>query len=252
MFHYKVKISYKGTRYFGWQTQPEVDKPTVQETIEKILAKIVKYQKCKVVGASRTDAGVHAQGQVGKISIPADIDSRDLLRGMNSLLPKDIRIMECDICEETFNPIKDSTSKEYHYYFSTDSIEGPFQNETVTNVSGPLNLASMNKAAKHFIGERDFYNFSRRDSNASTTIRTITHCEILQARQTSEHPVFYIRLVGNGFLKQMARYMASALFKVGRGEIDPSVIRELLLTRAEEKLASKSKPQGLHLIAVNY
>ena len=118
MYHHRLVISYKGTRYFGWQEQATGEsKPTVQASIHQVLKKICRYQSCTISAASRTDSGVHAQGQVVKITITLAIESGKLLRGMNSLLPDDIRILQCEPCSAEFNPNKDSKSKEYHYYF---------------------------------------------------------------------------------------------------------------------------------------
>ena len=104
MYHHRLTISYKGTNYFGWQDQGASEqKPTVQASIQQILNKICKYQGCTISAASRTDAGVHAQGQVVKITIPVEIDSGKLLLGMNSLLPDDIRILQCEPCAAEFN-----------------------------------------------------------------------------------------------------------------------------------------------------
>ena len=135
MYHHRLVISYKGTSYFGWQDLGTSEqKPTVQASIHQILKKICKYQSCTISAASRTDAGVHAQGQVVKITIAIEIESGKLLLGMNSLLPDDIRILQCEPCAAEFNPNKDSKSKEYHYYFCTDPIHNPVLNDFVAHI----------------------------------------------------------------------------------------------------------------------
>ena len=165
MYHHRLIISYKGTRYFGWQDLGTGEqKPTVQASIHAVLKKICKYESCTISAASRTDAGVHAQGQVVKITIALAIESGKLLLGMNSLLPDDIRILRCEPCVAEFNANKDSTSKEYHYYFCTAPIYNPVLIDIVAHIPSvskgasaqPLDIELMQRACKLFIGEHDF------------------------------------------------------------------------------------------------
>ncbi len=254
MHHYKVKISYKGSNYFGWQSQEhisiETDRPTVQKTIHQVLRKISKYQDCNVSGASRTDSGVHAQGQLGKLSIPFDIDADKLKMGLNSLLPTDIRIIECEPCSEDFNPTRVSKHKEYHYYFCLSEIENPILNDFVAHVPGSLNIEAMREAAKLFIGTHDFFSFYSQNSLAATTVRTVTACEILKANFTPfTEDTYYLKIEGNGFLKHMVRYVSGALFEVGKGNVTLDEISEYLSNHQENKLGRKAKAKGLHLIS---
>jgi len=262
MYHHRLVISYKGTSYFGWQDLGTGEqKPTVQASIHQILKKICKYQSCTISAASRTDSGVHAQGQVVKITIAIAIESGKLLLGMNSLLPDDIRILQCEPCAVEFNPNTDSKSKEYHYYFCTDPIHNPVLNDFVAHIpsgskasaTGPLDIELMQRACKLFIGEHDFYNFARRDANINSTFRTIFSCEILQAQPSIfGNEIYYIKIVGNGFLRHMIRYIAGALFALGRRQINLSGISEALVNHKEEKISSRARSRGLHLIQICY
>ncbi len=262
MYHHRLVISYKGTNYFGWQELGTSEqKPTVQASIHQILKKICKYQSCTISAASRTDAGVHAQGQVVKITIAIAIESGKLLLGMNSLLPDDIRILQCEPCAAEFNSNKDSKSKEYHYYFCTDPIHNPVLNDFVAHIpsdskasaTGPLDIELMQRACNLFIGDHDFYSFARRDANINSTFRTIFSCEILPAQpSTFGNEIYYIKIVGNGFLRHMIRYIAGALFVLGRRQINLSGISEALVDRKEEKLSSRARSRGLHLIQICY
>ena len=262
MYHHRLVISYKGTSYFGWQDLGTGEhRPTVQASIHRILKKICNYQSCTISAASRTDAGVHAQGQVLKITIALAIESGKLLLGMNSLLPDDIRILQCEPCAADFNPNKDSKSKEYYYYFCTDLIHNPVLNDFVAHISpnskgsatGSLDIELMQRACKLFIGEHDFYSFARRDANISSTFRTIFSCEILQAQpSTFGNKIYYLKVVGNGFLRHMIRYIAGALFALGRSQLSLSDISEALVNHQEEKICARARSRGLHLIQICY
>jgi tRNA pseudouridine38-40 synthase len=262
MYHHRLVISYKGTRYFGWQDLGTgQQKPTVQARIHQILKRICKYQSCTISAASRTDSGVHAQGQVVKITIPIAIESGKLLLGMNSLLPDDIRILNCEPCAADFNPNRDSKSKEYHYYFCTDPVHNPVLNDFVehtppngkASTTAPLDIELMQRACKLFVGEHDFYRFARRDVNIGSTRRTIFSCEILPAQpSTFGNKIYYIKIVGNGFLRHLIRYIAGALFALGRSQLSLNDISEALVNPKGEKISSKARSRGLHLIHICY
>jgi len=265
MYHHRLIVSYKGTSYFGWQDvgtdeqKPSEHKPTIEASIHKVLKKICNYQSCTISTASRTDAGVHAQGQVIKITIALAIESEKLLLGMNSLLPGDIRILQCAPCSAEFNPNKDSKSKEYHYYFCTDTIYNPVLNDTVAHISsnsklttGSLDIERMQQACKLFVGEHDFYSFAKRDTSMRSTVRTMLSCEIVPSPSMFANEVYTIKVVGEGFLRYMIRYIAGALFALGRGQISLSDISEALESHKEEKISSRAKSRGLHLIHISY
>lgn len=262
MYHHRLVISYKGTRYFGWQELgPLEQKPTVQASIHQVLKKICKYEDCGISVASRTDAGVHAQGQVVKITLSVAIDSGKLLLGMNSLLPDDIRVLHCEPCAARFNPNRDSKCKEYHYYFCTDPIHNPALNEIVAHIptnsrdsaTGRLDIALMQRACRLFIGEHDFCGFARRDANISSTVRTIYRCEILRVTPLAfGNEIYFLKIVGNGFLKQMVRYIAGALFSLGRNQLLLNDIGEALENPTQEKISVTAKPRGLHLAQISY
>lgn len=253
MYYHRLIVSYKGTHYFGWQDLGTAQaKSTIEGSIYKVLQKICKYQPCIISAASRTDAGVHAKGQVMKISIPLVIDSDKLVLGMNSLLSEDIRILQCEPCDVKFNPNQDSTSKEYHYYFCRDKIYNPIFNEIIAHV-GSVNIEDMQEACKLFIGEHDFYSFAKRDTAMNSTVRTIVSCEILAVKNfTFDNEIYYLKIEGMGFLRYMVRYIAAALFALGKTQLKVSDISEALFKHKEKKLTSRAKAEGLHLIQINY
>jgi len=260
MYYYRLAVSYKGTYYYGWQDIREVDKKpseekqTIERSIKKVLQHICKSQDCTIASASRTDAGVHAQGQVIKVSIPLAIDSKKLLLGMNSLLADDIRILHSEPSTKAFNPNKDSKSKEYHYSFCTDSIHNPILNDSVAHITSqkPLDIIRMKAGCMLFIGEHDFYSFAKRDTTMHSTLRTIISCTIVQQPTVFGSEVYVINIVGEGFLRYMVRYMVGALFALGKGKIGLNDISLALLHRKEEKLSAKAQARGLHLIGVHY
>jgi len=258
MYYHRLVVSYKGTHYYGWQDIGEgEEKPTIQAVINQVLQKICKSKDCTIATASRTDAGVHAQGQVIKVTIPLAIASDKLLLGMNSLLPDDIRILDCEPSTKAFNPNKDSKSKEYHYYFCTDTIHNPILNDAVAHAPSnsiiQLDIALMQEACSLFIGEHDFYSFAKRDTTKTSTFRTIISCEIVKTQALAfGNDVYCLKVVGEGFLRYMIRYMAGALFALGRNEISLSDIREALTEHKEEKLSARAKSRGLHLMEILY
>ncbi|MDF1881392.1 tRNA pseudouridine(38-40) synthase TruA [Sulfurimonas sp. MAG313] len=259
MYHHRLIVSYKGTNYFGWQDLGQsVDKSTIQGSIQQVLNKICKYQACTVASASRTDAGVHAQGQVVKITIALAIESEKLLLGMNSLLPDDIRVLQCKPCTTSFNPNKDSKSKEYHYYFCTDTVYNPIFNDIITHIPsdnkmGLLDIELMQEACNLFIGEHDFYSFAKRDTKMESTVRIIISCEIMQAEfSIFGNNIYYLKVVGEGFLRHMVRYIAGALFALGKKQLSLSDINEALTQHKEEKVSARAKSKGLHLICISY
>jgi len=264
--HYRVVISYNGSDYFGWQDLGDGgEKPTVQFEVLQALRKISKYAQCVVAGASRTDAGVHALGQVAKFSTPLQIDPTMLQLGMNSLLPDTIRIRECVTCTPDFNPNKQCVSKTYRYYFSIDEIGSPLLRDIVAHVplvsaNGNANLDDalhgierMKVACAAFIGQHDFCDFSASDGSEKSTVRTLLKLD-LQKSDSAEFggEIYSIEITGNGFLRHMVRYIVAALFEVGREKITVGVIEEAFVNPGQGKLSSKAKSRGLHLVTIDY
>lgn len=259
MYYHRLIISYKGSHYFGWQDlgsdEESSYKPTIEASIHQVLSKICKYKNCTISAASRTDAGVHAQGQVLKISIPLAIESNKLQLGMNSLLPDDIRVLACVPCDTVFNPNTDSMSKEYHYHFCTHSVYIPVLHDIVAHVPtlSSIDIEHMQEACKLFVGKHDFYSFAKRDSSKHSTIRTIVSCELLHTQPSPfGNDIYTIKLVGTGFLRYMVRYIVGALFALGKKQISLNEISEALSNHNEHKLTPRAKSRGLHLIHICY
>lgn len=259
MYYFRVKIAYKGTHYFGWQAQ-SIDtlheaRPTVEGTILNALKKISNYQRCTISAASRTDGGVHAQGQIAKITLPEEISPEHLLMGLNSLLPVDIRILKCAPSTKDFQPNRGSISKEHHYYF----VASPIDNVATADIAlhlpvssnKPVDLASLRAACQLFVGRHDFYNFSSRDKSVTTSVREVFYCDIHEASFSPlAGNMYYLKIIGDGFLKHMIRYLMGALLELDKGRITAADIASYLQQRQEHKLSPRAKAKGLHLINI--
>lgn len=259
MYYYRVTIAYKGTHYFGWQAQSlntlNEERPTIEGTIQNALKKITNYQPCTLSAASRTDAGVHAQGQKAKITISNDISPEHLLLGLNSLLPEDIRILKCEQSSKDYQPNRGSISKEYHYYFSASLVDNVAISEIALHLPSnnfePDTLSLLREACQLFIGKHDFYNFSSRDKSISTSVREIFYCDIHQANflPLAEN-MYYLKIIGEGFLKYMVRYLMGALLELAKGRITLNDISRYIEQPQKDKLNPRAKAKGLHLIQI--
>jgi len=259
MHYFRVTISYKGTHYFGWQAQSvdtlHEERPTVEGTVLKALKKITNYQPCTVSAASRTDAGVHAQCQMAKITLPIAISPEHLLMGLNSLMPRDIRILKCLPSTQDYQPNRASISKEYHYYFLASPIDNVITSEIALHL--PVNNLGLKEqtllraACQLLVGCHDFYNFSSRDKSIVTSVREIFYCDIHQASFLPlADNLYYLKIIGDGFLKYMIRYLMGALFELAKGNITLDDIEIYLKQRQTYKLCPKAKAKGLHLVDI--
>lgn len=258
MHHFRVTIAYKGTRYFGWQAQSantrNEAKPTIEGTLRNALNTITRHQACTVSCASRTDGGVHAQGQVAKITLPIAIDAQHLLQGLNSLLPTDIRILSCEASTQAYQPNRHNAGKEYHYYFSVSEVDNTAVSEIAFhyfNVKPTFDPSLMREACKLFVGVHDFKCFSSHDKKRASTVREIFHCDILLANfGPLATNVYYLKIIGDGFLKHMVRYVMGALLALDKQRISLQDLSLALDGGEEFKLSAKAKAKGLHLMCV--
>ncbi len=249
--YYRLSLQYKGTRYSGWQVQP--DGKTVQGELNQALKKITKDEDVKSMGSGRTDAGVHALDQVVKIAIHLEINPENLLKALNSNLPEDIRVNSAAISDEFFMPTVHAKSKEYHYRFTCGRSVTAFQTEFIANQSFELDLEKMNKACKLLLGEHDFVNYFCEGTDVSSTVRSIFECEILVVKEVGMMPAhLMLRIVGSGFLKQMVRLIVGALWNVGRGKISLEDFTKSLGSPRGERMGAVVPPEGLYLARVNY
>lgn len=252
---YKITVSYKGTRYQGFQVQSAGQ--TIQGEINSALKVLSKSEDVKSVGSGRTDAGVHALAQVMRIEIPVDIPSENLARAMNSMLPEDIRVLDAVITTKDFHPIFSAKSKEYNYVFSTDQMLSPFANDLVTYFPGDLDIELMKKGCQLFCGEHDFINYQCVGTEVESTVRKILSCDLVKLDSTGHWKNFtgeyyVLKIVGNGFLKQMVRLLMGALVSLGKGKITLEDLEKSLKTPLKNRLGPTAPPQGLYLKEVHY
>lgn len=252
---YKIIVSYKGSRYQGFQVQSTGQ--TIQGEINSALKILSKSDDVKSVGSGRTDAGVHALAQVMRIEIPVNIPVDNLARAINSMLPEDIRVLQASVTTKDFHPIFSAKSKEYNYVFSTELTHSPFANDLITYFPGNLDIELMKKGCKLFCGEHDFVNYQCVGTEVESTVRKIMSCEIVELDSTGHWKnftgeYFVLKVVGNGFLKQMVRLLMGALVSLGKGKISLEDLEKSLKTPLKNRLGATAPPQGLYLKEVHY
>lgn len=240
--NYKITVSYDGTDYHGWQRQP--DKKTIQGAIEEALFPF-QEKKISVIGAGRTDAGVHSQGQVANFKADFKLTDEELFRAVNSKLPEDIRIIDLEKVEKDFHARKSARSKIYQYRILNSPHISPFVLRFVLHWPSALVVDRMRKGARLFEREADFSAFS--SNRHLSSVRKVFHSEI----NTRNDEILYT-VEATGFLKYMVRTLVGTLLEIGRGKMAPEDI-EQLYSHKERTLSSPTAPaKGLCLLRVNY
>jgi len=241
----KLTIHYLGTSYQGWQVQP--GRPTIQGAIERALVDLLG-ERVRVTGAGRTDAGVHARGQVASLTTSSRIPARGILLGANSSLPSDIRILSVEEVGDGFHARHDALSKDYAYRFSDLPVLSPFLSPTVHAVRGKLDLARMAEAAAHFLGEHDLTAFCGPEGRLKNATRVVTRSDLVE-----EQPgVWCYRIAASGFLQHLVRTVAGTLLEVGRGRMNPDAMPAILASRDRRRAGPTAPPKGLTLEKVHY
>ena len=268
MQNIRLIVEYEGTNYRGWQRQKprcqisdiRGQKRTVQGVLEAALSKITE-KKIKVIGAGRTDAGVHSLGQVANFKTKSKMTPEEFRKALNSMLPQDIVIRKVQRAKNNFHAQFDAKSKYYRYIIYQSSTHSPFLKDYALYTSYKLNLKAMREEAKYLVGKHDFSSFKLSGSSVRNPIRTITKLSITSHRsfrspitdhRSPNSRLISIDCVANGFLYGMVRSIVGTLIEVGRGKIGPSKIKEILKAR-NRRLAGPTAPaKGLYLIKVNY
>lgn len=246
-------VEYDGADYLGFQVQAQG--ATVQGEIERALATVTQ-ERTRIVGAGRTDAGVHAQGQVIAFSTAWRHSVEDLRRALNAVLPKDIAVRELRPVARSFHPRFDAVSREYRYTIFNQPLRSPLARRFAYHFPPPLQsphfggekggVAAMNEAASILVGSHDFASFGRAPQG-DNTVR-----EVYRAQWTPEEPFVYFDVVANAFLYRMVRSLVGTLLLVGTGELSPEGFAEILRSADRSRGGQVAPAHGLCLIKVNY
>jgi len=241
----KIHIQYLGTRYHGWQIQP--DRPTIQGHLEAALGQVLN-EPTQIVGAGRTDAGVHAHGQVASLATASNISLRGLVLGTNTLLPKDIRVMDVEEASHGFHARHHARSKDYVYLFSEATVLSPFLAATVHSVKGKLDRDRMGRAVQEFLGKHDFTAFCGPEGRLKETTREVTISEL----RYEGGAIYRYQIRANGFLQYLVRNIVGTLLEIGKGKLPPEAVPRILASRDRTQAGPTADPRGLTLERVHY
>ena len=241
---YRATVAYVGTFFHGWQVQENAAR-TVQAILEGALAELFG-EPVRVHASGRTDAGVHADGQVVHFDaspIPAD----SVRSAANRRLPWDVRVLRVEEAPAGFHARSSAAGKRYVYRFSREAVIAPKDSLFVAPISPRADASRIARAAEAVAGTHDFFPFSTSGTETETTVRTVTACRVRE-----EGPRLTIEIEADGFLRGMARAIAGTLADVGRGRLDPDFLEEIFARRSRALVAPKAKPRGLTLERVFY
>ena len=244
---YKIVMSYDGSNFSGFQKQPSL--VTVEGEIEKALATILQ-EEIDIVASGRTDAGVHALGQVAHFDTDKEInDLSKFVYSLNSLLPKSIDILSCERVSNDFHARYSTKLKTYLYKIYLSKFNEPFKRNYYHICGYPLDVEKMQKACTKFIGEHDFKSFCIENPQIKSTIRTITDMHIDVKEDEKELDLY---VTGNGFLHNMVRSIAGTLIDIGRGRFDVDYVDEIFASKDHQKAGKTLDGCGLYLLKVDY
>jgi len=244
---YRMTIAYDGTHYSGWQIQPNAK--TIQEEIETALLTFMK-EPITVVGSGRTDAGVHAHGQVAHFSTSKTIDPYRFLLSINSILSRDIRVKDVEEVPDDFHAQYSATGKIYHYNLYLNNVQDPFERLYQHLVYQKIDLDLLKKAANCFVGTHDFSSFANdqtKGSAARNPIRTIKRIDVV-----GEGKKVRLEFEADGFLYKMVRNITGTILEAARGKRSIDEIKEILEVRDRRKAGIAAPPRGLFLVKVHY
>lgn len=240
-------VAYDGTDYYGFQEQRGTGLVTIQELLEQNLTKLAK-KPIQVIGAGRTDSGVHARGQVVNFksdSWPVLLNKVPL--AINSLLPGDVVVLKAEEVPEDFHARFSALSKTYIYTIYNGRLPDPFSKRFALHEPRLLDAQAMNNAASYLVGEHDFKSFQAQGTPVKTTVRKMTEA-MVERRGDNVH----VRVTANGFLYNMVRIIAGTLIQVGLGRLEPNQIGDILQSKDRKKAGATAPPQGLCMEKVYY
>lgn len=244
----KLTVAYDGTAYAGWQIQP--DKPTVQGAVEAAWREITR-EDVRVTAAGRTDAGVHALGQVVGIATQSQLSIEELHRGLNALLPEDVAVLSVEYVNDRFHATHDTVSKTYAYQIHNSRTPSVFDRLYTWHFPQPLDDELMQEAALSLVGTHDYSSFESAGSERPSSVRTIREVTVNRGRGDLCERVT-IEVTGDGFLYNMVRAIVGTLVEVGKGARKPAWVAEVLAARDRRQAGQTAPPQGLFLVRVDY
>jgi tRNA pseudouridine38-40 synthase len=239
-----LTVAYDGTNYHGWQRQPNA--VTVEETLKAAIDRILDHE-VKIIGGARTDAGVHAMGQVINFGTPKGLDHTSLCRGLNSMLPRDIRIRSSREVDREFHARYSAKSKVYVYCILSQMHNSPFLTRYVLHDPHRLDIAAMRRSAKILLGEHDFSSFKKKDELYRNPVR-----EVKRIGVATKGNMIYVVIEATGFLRYMVRNIVGSLLLVGHGKIEGRDFEAILESREREKAGPTAPAQGLFLREIKY
>lgn len=249
MKRFKLVVAYDGTNYCGWQIQPNA--PTIEGELNAALRRLTG-ENIQVIGASRTDAGVHACGNVAVFDSDTPIPGGKLLFALNPHLPEDIRVVDSCVVSADFHPRHCDTRKTYEYHICTGKTILPTQRLYNHWIPHRLDIAAMNEAAKYLIGTHDFKSFCAAQTQVKTTVRTVLGITVTEASSDETNKNITIRVEGEGFLYNMVRIISGTLLKVGLHTWPPEYVQEILESRDRTKAGETVPAKGLFLKKIEY
>ncbi|MBC7929131.1 MAG: tRNA pseudouridine(38-40) synthase TruA [Rubrivivax sp.] len=248
--NYRLTIQYDGTEFHGWQIQ--ANGRTVQGELTRALS-LLDGGKVVVHGAGRTDAGVHAEGQVASVRLRREVEPERLQAAINGNLARDVRVVDAATAPDDFHPRKSAKGKTYCYRVFNERVMSPFWMRYALHEGRAIDTGAMREAAALLVGEHDWTAFSSAQAEVKTRVRNVTELEITERqRERARGRLVEIRVSADGFLRYMVRSIAGTLLAVGRGETDAETIRRAIET-GDRALAGATAPaHGLALVEVHY
>jgi tRNA pseudouridine38-40 synthase len=251
--NFRLTLEYDGAGFAGWQVQSGEIR-TVQGELEAAVLRVTGA-RTRAHGAGRTDAGVHAEGQVANLRFETPLPARVLQRALNAVLPADLAVVSAEIAPDDFHARHHARSKLYRYRIWNGGRRSPLRAARSWWVKPALDPMAMAQAGVHLLGTHDFASFQAVGSDAETTVRTLTRCDLL-ARPSADGPgargEIEIRFEGSGFLRHMVRILAGTLAQVGSGRREPDTLPAVLAARDRHAAGPTAPPEGLTLVRVDY
>lgn len=244
MKNYKLEISYDGTRYYGWEHQP--DQITIQGKLEEVLKRMVNAE-VEVIGAGRTDGGVHAKAMVANVHLETRKTDREIRDYMNRYLPEDIVVTDVREASDRFHARYKAVGKLYTYTCYCGDLKPVFERKYVTVLDFKPDAERMRQAAEYLVGEHDFKSFCANPKMKKSTVRQVDTIEIVQKKDK-----IYFNFHGTGFLQNMVRILVGTLLEVGKGSMTPEDVKRILEAKDRTQAGPTAPAQGLCLMRVDY